>query len=145
MGVAELLAQRKAALAEKNKQDGKVFWEQNKADASITTCPSGLQYRILQMGQGPIVQAGQQVVCHYEGRNLAGEIFDSSYTRNQPSTFSPEKLIAGFREALYVMPVGSCWEVYIPSDLAYGEEHKSKEIGANSTLVFKIELLAVVE
>lgn len=143
MGVAEILAQRKAALAEKNKLEGAQFLADNLTKEGVISTDSGLQYLVLQQGEGARLAAGQQVVCHYEGRNLAGEVFDSSYQRNQPASFAPDKLIAGFREALYLMPVGSSWEVYIPSELAYKEEHRSKEISANSTLIFKIELLEI--
>ena len=85
------------------------------------------------------------VVCHYHGQNLAGEVFDSSVERGEPATFRIERLIQGYQIALPLMNVGSKWRLFVPSELAYKDEHKSKQISANSTLVFEVELLDIVK
>ena len=145
MSVAELLQKRKAELAEKNLQEGKLFLENNAKNEGVVCLPSGLQYKILVDGNGAKPEITDTVVCHYHGQNLKGEVFDSSVDRGKPSQFNINKLIQGYQIALPLMPVGSKWILYVPSELAYKDEHKSKEIGANSTLIFEVELLEIMK
>lgn len=144
MSVAEILAQKKAAQALRNLTEGHAFLAANAQQEGVVVLPSGLQYMVLVEGTGAKPTLTDQVVCHYHGQNLKGEVFDSSVNRAQPATFAVNKLIQGYQEALPLMSVGSKWVLYIPSELAYKDEHKSKEIGANSTLIFELELLEIV-
>lgn len=144
MSVAEILAKKKAAQALKNLEEGQDFLAENAQKEGVNVLPSGLQYLVLIEGTGSKPTLADKVVCHYHGQNLKGEVFDSSVNRGQPATFAVNKLIQGYQEALPLMPVGSKWVLYIPSELAYKDEHKSKEISANSTLIFELELLEIV-
>lgn len=139
-----MLAKKKAEQARHNLEQGQAFLADNAKQAGVTVLPSGLQYRVLVEGTGAKPSPSDSVVCHYQGQNLKGDIFDSSIARGTPATFRINKLIQGFQEALPMVGVGSKWELFIPSTLAYQDEHKSKEIGANSTLVFELELLEIV-
>ena len=145
MSVAELLQKRKAELAEKNLVEGKAFLAENAQQPNVVVLPSGLQYKIIKQGAGATPSVTDTVLCHYEGKNLKGEVFDSSIQRGTPATFKVNKLIQGYQQALPLMPVGSTWVLYVPSELAYKDEHKSKEIGANSTLIFEVELLDIIK
>ena len=117
----------------------------NAEKAGVVTLPSGLQYEVLQAGTGDKPTLSDTVVCHYHGQNLAGEVFDSSVERGEPATFRINRLIQGYQIALPLMSVGSKWRLFVPSELAYKDEHKSKQISANSTLVFEVELLDIVK
>jgi FKBP-type peptidyl-prolyl cis-trans isomerase FklB len=130
-------------LAVSNKQTGDAFLASNKAQDGVVTLPSGLQYKILKEGTGPKPAATDSVVCNYRGTLLDGTEFDSSYKRGQPATFQVNGVIKGWTEALQLMPVGSKWQLVIPSDLAYGERGAGQQIGPNSTLVFEVELLSI--
>lgn len=99
----------------------------------VATLPSGLQYRILKQGDGPKPAAADAVVCNYRGTFINGTEFDSSYKRGQPLTFPLRGVIRGWTEALQLMPVGSKWQVFIPSDLAYGPRGAGGVIGPNAT------------
>jgi FKBP-type peptidyl-prolyl cis-trans isomerase FklB len=145
MSVAELLQKRKAELAAKNLSDGIAFLADNAKQPDVVTLPSGLQYKIIKQGTGETPVLTDTVLCHYEGKNLKGEVFDSSIQRGTPATFKIAKLIQGYQQALPLMPLGSTWILYVPSELAYKDEHKSKEIGANSTLIFEVQLLDIVK
>lgn len=114
----------------------------NQKVAGVKTLPSGLQYSIVKEGNGPVATDSTEVEVHYEGKLIDGSVFDSSYKRNKPATFRPDQVIKGWREALTLMPEGSVWNLYIPSDLAYGERG-NQQIPANSTLIFKVEVLKV--
>lgn len=131
--------------ATKNAEEGKAFLETNKAKAGITTTESGLQYEILKAGEGPKPTAEQNVKCHYHGTLINGTVFDSSVDRGEPATFNVSQVIPGWTEALQLMPVGSKWKLYIPSELAYGERGAGKDIGPNTTLIFEVELLEIVK
>lgn len=124
------------------KQANEQFLEGNKKLKGVITLPSGLQYRVLTQGAGIIAKDSTEVEVHYEGKLIDGTVFDSSYKRNKPSTFRPDQVIKGWREALTMMPEGSVWELYIPASLAYGEQG-NQAIPGNSTLIFKVELLKV--
>lgn len=130
-------------LAVSNKQTGDAFLTSNKAQDGVFTLPSGLQYKILKEGTGPKPAATDSVVCNYRGTLLDGTEFDSSYKRGQPATFQVNGVIKGWTEALQLMPVGSKWQLVIPSDLAYGERGAGQQIGPNSTLIFEVELLSI--
>ncbi len=133
-------AQKAAAT---NKTEGEAFLAANKAKEGVVTLPSGLQYKVLTAGTGPKPTAGDQVVCNYRGTLINGTEFDSSYKRGQPATFGVGQVIKGWTEALQLMPVGSKWQLFIPSSLAYGERGAGAEIGPNATLIFEVELLSI--
>ena len=131
------------ALAEKNKKDGEAFLTANKKKDGVITLPSGLQYKILKTGSGPKPTASQTVTCNYRGTLIDGKEFDSSTRYNKPAEFPVGKVIPGWVEALQLMPVGSKWQLFIPSDLAYGPNGQGQMIGPNATLIFDIELLSI--
>jgi len=126
-----------------NMKEGEAFLAANKGKEGIVTLPSGLQYKILKEGTGPKPSATDSVVCNYRGTLINGTEFDSSYKRGQPATFPVTGVIKGWTEALQLMPVGSKWQLFIPSDLAYGERGPAPEIGSNATLIFEVELLSI--
>ncbi len=125
-----------------NKKAGDAFLAANKTKEGVVTLPSGLQYKILKAGTGPKPTAADSVVCNYKGTFLNGTEFDSSYKRGQPATFGVTGVIKGWTEALQLMPVGSKWQLFIPSDLAYGPQGRPG-VEPNSTLVFEVELLSI--
>jgi FKBP-type peptidyl-prolyl cis-trans isomerase FklB len=144
MGAMQQRAQQQQAeQAEKNKAAGEAFLKANKEKEGVTELPSGLQYKIIQQGKGKTPTADDTVVVNYRGTLTNGTEFDSSYKRNEPVTFKVDKVIPGWQEALKLMPVGSKWEVVIPSKLAYGEQGAGRFIGPNETLIFDIELLKI--
>lgn len=131
------------ALGEKNKKDGDAFLAENKKKDSVVTLPSGLQYKVLTMGTGKKPKATDTVTVNYRGTLIDGSECDNSYTRGQPATFAVNGVIKGWTEALQLMPVGSKWQVFIPSDLAYGERGAGQVIPPNATLVFEVELISI--
>ena len=126
------------------KEAGNKFLEENKKQEGVITLPSGLQYKILKNGNGPKPKASNTVKCHYEGRLINGAIFDSSIRRGEPAEFPVSGVIAGWVEALQLMNTGSKWQLYIPSELAYGSHGAGQSIGPNETLIFDVELLDIV-
>ena len=130
-------------LGDANKKQGMAFLEANKAKDGVVTLPSGLQYKILQEGTGPKPAPTDTVVCNYRGTLLDSTEFDSSYKRGQPATFPVTGVIKGWTEALQLMPVGSKWQLFIPSELAYGDRGAGGQIGPNATLIFEVELLSI--
>ena len=130
---------------EANKLAGQKFLNENKTKDGVVTLPSGLQYKIIKQGTGPKPTASDTVVTNYRGTLIDGTEFDSSYKSGKPVTFGVGQVIKGWTEALQLMPVGSKWQLFIPSDLAYGERSPGAEIGPNSTLIFDIELLSIQE
>ena len=126
------------------KAEGEKFLVENKKKEGVVALPSGLQYKILTAGNGPKPKASDTVKCHYEGRLINGTVFDSSIRRNEPAEFPVSGVIAGWVEALQLMPVGSKWQLYIPSELAYGTHGAGQSIGPNQTLIFDVELLAII-
>jgi len=136
-----------AAVAAANKATGDQFLAANKAKDGVVTLPSGLQYKILKEGTGPKPAATDEVVCNYRGTLIDGTEFDSSYKRGTPATFPVDKVIKGWTEALQLMPVGSKWELFVPSNLAYGERGAGQRgadvIAPNSTLIFEVELMSI--
>lgn len=125
------------------KQKNVDFLTNNKKLKGVTTLPSGLQYQVLTKGNGPVATDSTEVEVHYEGSLIDGTVFDSSYKRNKPATFRPDQVIKGWKEALTMMPEGSVWKLFIPSELGYGERGQGATIPGNSTLVFTVEVLKV--
>jgi FKBP-type peptidyl-prolyl cis-trans isomerase len=134
---------RAAKTAESNKSEGDAFLVANKAKEGVVTLPSGLQYKILKEGAGPKPTANDTVVCNYKGTLINGTEFDSSYKHGQPATFPVSGVIKGWTEALQLMPVGSKWQLFIPSSLAYGERGAGADIGPDATLIFEVELMSI--
>ena len=129
-------------MGEANMKEGQEFLAANKTKDGVVTLPSGLQYKIITPGTGPKPTADDTVVCNYSGTLLNGKEFDSSYKRGQPAEFPLKGVIKGWTEALQLMPVGSKWQLFIPSDLAYGPQGRGP-IPPNSTLIFQVELLSI--
>lgn len=132
-----------AAAALSNKEKGEKFLSENKNKEGVKTLDTGLQYKIITAGKGEIPSATSEVVVNYRGTLLDGTEFDSSYTRGEPTTLGIGKVIKGWQEALMMMPVGSKWQIYVPSHLAYGERGAGRVITPGSTLIFDIELLEI--
>lgn len=128
-----------------NKAAGTAFLEENKKKEGIVTLPSGLQYQVMQEGTGEKPALTDRVKVHYTGALLDGTIFDSSIERGQPIVLNVNGVIAGWTEALQLMPVGSKWKLFIPSDLAYGDNGAGEDIKPGSTLIFDVELLEIVK
>jgi FKBP-type peptidyl-prolyl cis-trans isomerase FklB len=129
--------------ADTNKKEGDAFLAENKTKQGVVTLPSGLQYKIVAEGTGPKPTASDSVVCNYRGTLLNGTEFDSSYKHGEPITIPVGRVIKGWSEALQLMPVGSKWQLFIPSDLAYGPRGAGNDIGPNSTIVFEVELISI--
>lgn len=136
------MAERNAAGAG-NKAEGEAFLAANKNKAGVEVTASGLQYEVLRQGDGAKPAATDIVNVHYKGTLINGEEFDSSYSRGQPISFPLNGVIKGWTEGVALMPVGSKYKFYIPSDLAYGERGAGAKIGPNTTLIFEVELLAI--
>ena len=130
---------------ELNKKAGEEFLNINKGKAGVVTLPSGLQYQVLKQGEGAKPAASDKVKCHYHGTLINGTVFDSSVQRGEPAVCGVSQVIPGWVEALQLMPVGSKWRLFIPSDLAYGEHGAGDAIEPNSALVFDVELLDIVK
>jgi len=129
--------------AEENKREGEAFLAENRKKDGIVTLPSGLQYKIIKAGNGKKPTEADTVEVHYRGTLINGTEFDSSYRTDRPATFKVKGVIPGWREALTLMPVGSKWQLFVPSHLAYGERGAGPNIGPNETLIFEVELLAI--
>jgi FKBP-type peptidyl-prolyl cis-trans isomerase FklB len=138
-------AEKAKAASDKNKTEGEAFLAANKSKDGVVALPSGLQYKILTAGTGPKPAASDSVVCNYRGTLIDGKEFDSSAKHGKPATFPVNGVIKGWTEALQLMPVGSKWQLFIPSSLAYGERGAGAEIGPNATLIFDVELLSIQE
>ncbi|MDR2119589.1 MAG: FKBP-type peptidyl-prolyl cis-trans isomerase [Tannerella sp.] len=131
--------------AEAENARGEAFLAENKTKDGVITTESGLQYKVLTQGEGRIPTAESQVKVHYTGKLLDGTVFDSSVARGEPTTFEVTQVIGGWTEILQRMPVGSKYQVWIPSDLAYGPRGAGQQIKPNSVLEFEIELIDIVE
>jgi FKBP-type peptidyl-prolyl cis-trans isomerase FklB len=131
--------------SEKNQKDGEKFLAENKTGEGIITLPSGLQYKVIKAGTGKSPKSSDTVTVNYRGTLINGTEFDSSYRRGQPASFKVGGVIPGWTEALQLMKVGAKWELYIPSNLAYGARGAGRNIGPNSTLIFEVELISVKE
>jgi FKBP-type peptidyl-prolyl cis-trans isomerase len=139
------LVKKQAEIAEKNLAAGKAFLAENAKKPGVITTESGLQYKILETGEGKQPVADDTVTTHYRGTLIDGREFDSSYKRDAPASFPVKGVIKGWTEALQLMHVGDKWQLFVPSDLAYGASKRSELIEPNSTLIFEIELLDVKE
>jgi FKBP-type peptidyl-prolyl cis-trans isomerase FklB len=132
--------------SEKNKEEGEKFLAENKTKSGVITTASGLQYKIIREGTGPKPKLTDNVTVHYHGTLIDGTVFDSSVERGEPATFPVNGVIQGWQEALQLMPVGSKWELYIPSELAYGSRPMpGSKIQGNMVLIFEVELLSINE
>jgi FKBP-type peptidyl-prolyl cis-trans isomerase FklB len=129
--------------AANNFKQGKEFLEKNAKESGVVVLPSGLQYKVLVKGSGKVPTENSTVTVHYTGTLIDGTVFDSSYERGEPATFPVNGVIAGWTEALQLMPAGSKWKLFIPSELAYGEMGGGQTIGPNAVLIFEVELLSV--
>ena len=138
----EKVQQRAKAHAEENLTKGNTFLAENAKKEGVVTLESGLQYKVIEEGSGEIPTEKSKVTVHYRGKLLNGEEFDSSYKRGQPYTTPVTNVIKGWTEALQLMPVGSKWELYVPSNLAYGNSPRGPG-GPNSALVFEVELIGI--
>lgn len=132
-----------AAAAENNKKAGEKFLADNKAKPGVVTTASGLQYKVLTEGKGAKPKATDTITVNYRGTLIDGTEFDSSYKRNEPATFALNAVIPGWIEGLQLMPEGSKWEIYVPSELAYGAGGTGGPIGPNATLIFEVELMKI--
>ena len=144
----ELAAKREELLkklGEKNKTDGETFLAENKKKEGVKTLESGLQYKVIQAGSGKKPILSDTVTTHYRGTLIDGTEFDSSYRRGQPATFPVGSVIPGWKEALQLMEVGAKWQLFVPSNLAYGERAAGPNIGPHATLIFEIELISIEE
>ena len=136
--------ERRAVASEKNKKEGPVFLAENAKKEGVVVTKSGLQYKVITAGKGGYKPKDDDVVkVHYRATFVDGTEFDSTYKRNQPYSVPPRQLIKGFTEALQLMTAGSKWELYIPADLAYGEDGSDPYVGPNAVLIFEVELLEV--
>lgn len=143
MSIADKLFNMRNEKAEANKKAGQDFLAENGKRPEVTTTPSGLQYEVLHEGTGAKPTASDKVTCHYHGTLIDGTVFDSSVRRGQPATFPLNMVIKGWTEGVPLMTTGSKYRFFIPSDLAYGDRQVSAQIGANSTLIFDVELLSI--
>jgi len=131
------------AAALDNKKEGEEFLAANKTKEGVVALPSGLQYKVIKAGNGPKPADTDIAVCNYRGTLINGKEFDSSYRLGKPAAFPVASVIAGWREALKLMPVGSKWQLFIPSQLAYLGRGMGRDIGPNTTLIFEVELVGV--
>jgi FKBP-type peptidyl-prolyl cis-trans isomerase len=131
-------------ISERNRREGEAFFADNAKKEGVVTLPSGLQYKILKKGEGKMPTLDDIVLCQYRGTLLDGTEIDSSYQRKEPSAVPVKGVIAGWTQALQIMPVGTKWQMFIPPQLAYGAK-ASDAFGPNSTLVFDVELLSIQE
>jgi len=129
-----------------NLKTSQEFLEANKSKSGVVTLPSGLQYKIVREGTGPKPKLTDKVTVHYHGTLIDGTVFDSSVDRGEPASFPVNGVIMGWQEALQLMPVGSKWELYVPSNLAYGDRAmQGSKIQANMALIFEVELISIDE
>ena len=135
--------EKRKADGEKQKEAGQKFLAENKSKAGVQTTATGLQYKVIKMGTGPKPLATDKVKCHYKGTLIDGKQFDSSIDRGEPAVFPVTGVIPGWTEVLQLMPVGSKWQVFIPSELGYAERGAGEDIGPHATLIFEIELIAI--
>ena len=134
---------RAKELGDKNMKEGETFLAENKKKEGVVTLPSNLQYKVITAGNGERPKSSDTVTTHYRGTLIDGTEFDSSHKRGQPASFPVTGVIAGWTEALQLMPVGSKWQLFVPSNLAYGPRGAGQMIGPNATLIFEVELLSI--
>ena len=139
----EKQAAAKKATGEKNATEGTKFLAENKTKEGVKTTASGLQYKVLKEGTGPSPKATETVKVNYRGTTIDGTEFDSSFKRGEPASFPVNRVIKGWTEGLQLMKVGSKYQFFIPTDLAYGERGAGSDIGPDATLLFDVELLGI--
>ena len=142
--INDFFTQMQREVNDRNRAEGEAFLAENKKKSGVVVLPSGLQYEVLTEGKGKKPAATDRVQCHYHGTLINGEVFDSSIERGELAVFGVSQVIPGWVEALQLMPEGSKWRLFIPSDLAYGENGAGGKIAPNSTLIFDVELLKVL-
>lgn len=147
---ANSLLQEYFAAIQKKAEDtltkvGRAYLEKNKLEEGVVELPSGLQYKVLNAGAGEKPSETDKVRCHYHGTLINGTVFDSSVERNEPAVFPVNGVIKGWVEALQLMEVGAKWQLFVPSDLAYGAQGAGGVIGPHETLIFEVELLNIVK
>ncbi|TAH03323.1 MAG: FKBP-type peptidyl-prolyl cis-trans isomerase [Sphingobacteriales bacterium] len=145
MSISNYLQKLKSEKSAANRKAGEDFLAENKKKPGVITLPSGLQYQIIKEGTGEKPTVNDKVKCHYHGTLLNGTIFDSSVDRGQPIDFAVGGVIQGWVEALQLMPIGSKWKLFIPSNLAYGDNQAGPHIMPGSTLIFDVELIDIVK
>lgn len=144
--IQETMVAFQKELMEKHKKQGENFLAENKKKEGVKTLPSGLQYKVIKAGTGKKPKLDDTVAVHYRGTLIDGTEFDSSYRRGQPATFQVSGVIPGWTEALQLMEQGAKWQLFIPSNLAYGERGTpGGQIGPNATLIFEVELISIQE
>ena len=141
--IEEFFKSKQELTAKKAQGEGAAFLAENAKREGVISLESGLQYEILNQGNGQIPTINDKITAHYHGTLIDGTVFDSSVDRGEPASFPVNGVIAGWTEALQIMPVGSKWKLYVPSDLAYGERGAGQIIGPYSTLIFEVELLSI--
>lgn len=139
----EKMMKKNAELSEKNKAEAEAFFAENKKKEGVITLDNGIQYKILKKGNGKSPKLSNTVETHYRGRLIDGTEFDSSYKHGKPYTTKITNVIRGWTEILQIMKEGDKWEVYIPSDLAYGPRGSGQIIGPDAALIFELELISV--
>ncbi|MEM0994684.1 MAG: FKBP-type peptidyl-prolyl cis-trans isomerase [Bacteroidota bacterium] len=139
----QYVTERRMQQEQENAAKGKAFLAENAKKEGVVTLESGLQYKVLQQGTGTIPTSSDRVVVHYHGTLIDGTVFDSSVERGEPATFGVTQVIQGWVEALQLMPTGSKWRLFIPSELAYGSRGTSGLIGPNTALIFDVELIDI--
>lgn len=138
-----IMQEQKAA---KNLAEGKAFLEKNKKEPGVVELPSGLQYKVIQEGSGDSPKAESKITAQYKGQLLDGKVFDSSYDRGEPAQFGVSDVIEGWKEALQLMKPGAKWKLFVPANLAYGENPQPNgPIGPNMVLIFEVELISIDE
>ena len=140
----EFIGKANAKKGGNNLEEGLKFLAENRKQEGVIELPSGLQYKVLNEGEGDIPTANNQVKCHYHGTLINGSVFDSSVERGEPATFPVNGVIQGWVEALQLMSTGSKWRLFIPSELAYGQQGAGGAIGPNTALIFDVELLEII-
>jgi FKBP-type peptidyl-prolyl cis-trans isomerase len=135
--------QMRQQAGEVNRKEGEAFLTANKTKPGVITLPSGLQYKVITQGKGPKPSATDTIICNYRGTFINGTEFESSYKTGKPAVLPVNGVMKGWTEALQLMPVGSKWQLFIPSDLAFGERGRGREIAPNATLIYEIELLSI--
>jgi FKBP-type peptidyl-prolyl cis-trans isomerase FklB len=132
-------------LGETNKKEGEVFLAENKKKEGVKTLASGLQYKVIKAGKGKKPKLTDTVTTQYRGTLIDGTEFDSSYRRGQPASFPVNGVIPAWTEALQLMEEGAKWQLFVPSNLAYGDRGAGRQIGPNATLIFEVELISIQE
>ncbi len=141
--LASRQSERAAMASSENRKAGEAFLTENKTKPGVVALPSGLQYKVIKEGTGAKPKASDEVTVHYTGTLLNGKKFDSSVDRGEPTTFPLTRVIKGWTEGLQLMTVGSKYQFFVPSDLAYGDRQMGPDIAPGSTLIFEVELLGI--